>query len=212
MITRKLIPKIREKEGLPSTHFSERKLSAGFTLVELVVGLGIIILLTGVALANYNSARNTFRLDATVQEIILALREAQVYGTTVLENPSNFNSAYGVYFQPGQNQYTTFIDLNDNDRYEPLEELEVITLPNGFTINDVCVAGGPINWCNSSQPWIENLNVYFKRPNPDAQIFSYDSLNSNLLGPYSTGRVEIQDNNGTTMTVIIEESGQIYVQ
>jgi prepilin-type N-terminal cleavage/methylation domain-containing protein len=55
----------------------------GFTLVEMLLSLGIIALLTGLSVPVYNTflARND--LDITTQGIVAALRRAQTYSRAV---------------------------------------------------------------------------------------------------------------------------------
>jgi len=74
---------------------------SGFTLIELLVTIGILVLVIGMIMPNFNFFQNQSALDATTQEIISALRLAK-NKTLASENRTSF----GLYFT--NNQYTVF--------------------------------------------------------------------------------------------------------
>ena len=99
----------------------------GFTLVEMMVVLGIIVIITTVALVGQSSFNQTLILTDTAYSVALSLREAQSYGlSSKVFAASNFvqNAGYGIRFS-GPSSYTMFVDSY------PLEP--------GSTLGGICV-------------------------------------------------------------------------
>lgn len=74
---------------------------SGFTLIEFLVTITILVLATGLVLPSFNFFRKQSSLDGAAQEITSALRLAQNQ-TTASENSSSF----GIYFET--NKFTVF--------------------------------------------------------------------------------------------------------
>jgi prepilin-type N-terminal cleavage/methylation domain-containing protein len=68
----------------------------GFTLIELILSVGIIALLAGLSLPVYASFQNRNDLDITTQSLASALRRAQVYARS-----GHGDSQWGVRVQSG---------------------------------------------------------------------------------------------------------------
>jgi len=178
----------------------------GFTVIEMLIVLAIMTIITGVIFLDYGSTRGTLRLDSVMQEILLDIREAQVYGTAVVEAPSGsdpFNYAYGIHFTTnalGNDEYIKFIDINSDGEYDPIVELtKVVELSSNFKISNICSPAGSCSGVSAS--------ITFKRPNPDARII-VDSIDN-----HSIVVVKISDGSGAlTKSIIVEKSGQMYIQ
>uniref|UniRef100_UPI002B1DDAC5 pilus assembly FimT family protein n=1 Tax=Pseudomonas glycinae TaxID=1785145 RepID=UPI002B1DDAC5 len=52
----------------------------GFTLVELLVTVGVFAVVSGLTLANYPKFNSQTAITGLAQQIAIAIREAQVYG------------------------------------------------------------------------------------------------------------------------------------
>lgn len=106
----------------------------GFTLVELVMSVGIIAFVTGVVLFNYRNYNENVLADKLANEVILTLREAQVYATGVKEiqpGSDDFSGWYGVYFTDNSTSYLLFNDANKSEQYDVGEELRIYTTLTG---------------------------------------------------------------------------------
>ena len=121
---------LREKGFNPQPSFSRRKMVGGFTLVEVVVMIGIFSVLTSVVLANYRGFITNANFSNSSENVVIALREAQVYGVAtkksdVLCGVSTFTCAFGVHFDTSNlNSLIIFVDSNDNKIYEVAELIE----------------------------------------------------------------------------------------
>lgn len=141
-----------------TTHRSQ-KTQGGFTLVELLITIGIIILVTGLVLARYSAFDGTVLLKNQAYDIALDLRQTQSYGLGSNVGGDNFRDPYGIYFSilPGKNQqYIIFQDSDDNGSYDSGEEIATQPMRDRFIISSL--SNG------------QSMSVTFKRPNFDARI------------------------------------------
>ncbi len=199
----------KERCAVAGRQYSTRK---GFTLVELLVTIGIFIFMTSVVLAKYRSFSTNSDFANAVEGIVLSLREAQVYGVgsktaggSIVCPPSPdsaFNCAYGIYLSKisGKNgSYIIFIDTNKDGLYsagEPIVQTINLWDPSEIWISEIMV-----NNTNT-----DTLAVTFKRPNPDAMING--GLNN------TSAKIILKKGVAQTNSSVIEitSSGQISIQ
>ena len=63
----------KKKNGLPSTTFC-KKISAGFTLIEFLIIVGIIGILVAVSIPTFRSFQPAFQLNGAVRNLVANLR------------------------------------------------------------------------------------------------------------------------------------------
>ncbi len=79
--------------------------SSGFSLIELMVTITIFVMVTSITLTNYPKFSNKLSLDLLAQDIALSLRQAQIFGSSVLGTKSagvgevKKFGAYGLHFE-----------------------------------------------------------------------------------------------------------------
>ena len=154
----------------------------------MVVVIGIIIIMTGVILANLPQFRSKISLDLVAQEVAITVRQAQVYGIatkTGLSTSDDLFPSFGVYFDLAENPSNSFIlfadSSNKNGRYDALagcfsgpsntECREQFLFHNGIKILNVemCPASG-----SCVVPAGLALSATFIRPNFDAKFYDGD--------------------------------------
>ena len=200
--------------NLPLSTFDFRlstRASRGFTLVELMVTIGIFTMMTGVVLSKYGTFDTNAKFANVSEDIVLALRQAQVYGvgskaySAVCGTGSVFTCPYGVYFSTTGNSAIVFADINTDRVFSAGE--------------DAGLAGAAVNWgtsivvdsllCDGGPCALGAAYVTFNRPNPDAFIANA----ANQAVSYGVLSIALRDTiTGKTATVTIRSSGQISLQ
>lgn len=188
----------------------------GFTLIELIVSMSIVVVILSVVLFNYRSSGDNLSLDSLAQEIGITIRQAQTYGLGVRQTSSGvFTYAYGVHFNPVSNptSYILFADKNTvNGSYDAgsgscgsatTECVQIFNMRDGITITGVCSN----TTCYSSGT--RNANFTFIRPSTDASI---RVTGGGITTTPGNGSIIISSPRGGTATIRVENTGQILVQ
>ncbi len=137
-----------------------KKNQSGFTLIELIVVIGIFTVITAVAFIDQGQLNSSVLLTNTAYETALSVREAQVYGLGVRKNEvdigSGYDGEYGVYFDietprkiilysnnpndPTGSLYNSGIDFESGDTYDFNEERYIYEFTNqrGNKIQALC--------------------------------------------------------------------------
>ena len=204
------ISSFKIKPGLP------RAPSGGFTLVEMMVVIAIMLIITGVVLSNLPNFRDRLSLDLIAQEVAITIRQAQVFGSGTRTSGANAFPSYGVYFDTAHSDnFILFADLGTpNDRYDATagcqdsdnECREQFNFTQGVQLVDLqsCISEA----CTSIGGNI--LNVAFRRPLTDA-IFS------NAADPLSSGvssviiKIAKTSKIDDTRSIVVWNTGHIYV-
>lgn len=149
----------------------------GYTLVELMVVVGIFSLLTSIVLFNQAKLNSTILVTNLAYEVGLTVRQAQTYGISVsAANPTGgqFSGAYGLYFASSSpSQIFLFNDANgDGFRTSSAEDVSVYTIQNqrGNGVAALCIDPVAGSKCPGSSALVSNVNIVFKRPNPEALL------------------------------------------
>jgi prepilin-type N-terminal cleavage/methylation domain-containing protein len=132
----------------------------GFTIIELLVSLGIFVVVTAMVVTNFRGGSQSDELKIAADTLVSNLRKAQnmaLAGEQVggITPPGG----YGVYFTLGTPlQYIVFADFNGNQKYDLGEDLSdgKIILAKNVVITGV-------------RP-LANSSVVFKPPKPTTYI------------------------------------------
>jgi prepilin-type N-terminal cleavage/methylation domain-containing protein len=202
--------------------FSKKNIStnitAGFTMVELMISIAIMVVILGVVMFNYRSFDSGIILTNLAFDVGLTIREAQSFGVSVKAGDTNssdtsFTYPYGVHFdRSNKTQYTVFVDLNRNGLYDNGEIVKTYTLKGGYSISDLCTKNASTNaeTCGNASTPPNTFDITFVRPNPDASIFV------NTTGPSIPDAAEIKispnQNPSAIKTITVRSTGQISVQ
>ncbi|HVB20054.1 MAG TPA: prepilin-type N-terminal cleavage/methylation domain-containing protein [Candidatus Paceibacterota bacterium] len=208
----------------------EQVRSSGFTLVELLVVLAIMIIITTIALTSQSSFNKTLILANTAYDIGLTLRSAEIFGIGSRALETSANTGYGIHFTMG-NSLTLFADVYPsvgsnpstlchsppsydptgpsaepgNCAYDPGLDtvVQTYTLGNGIVVSDFCAyASGSESCAVAHGGGLSSLDVVFARPNPIPFITANGA-------PYTSACVTVTSPQGGFRYVSVAASGEI---
>lgn len=179
----------------------------GFSLIELLVVVGIFVVITGVVLANNARFNSSVLLGNAAYDVALSVRQAQVYGLSTQEHAGEFQVGYGIHFA-GATEYFLFADRDSNRRYDDGSDeiVQTYALGRGHSVLRYCgIRSDGTEDCSDNAAELTHLDVAFLRPNPDSTITSTSPT------PYSAARVTVTSAADETRTISIQSTGQISV-
>lgn len=183
----------------------------GFTLVELLVVVSIVIVITSFILLRHSRFDSTTLLRSLSYSVALSLRQGQVYSTSVrgvAQGASQtYVPGYGVRLSSGEpTRYFLFADINGDRGWTQNETVATSTLGRTFTIKRFCAVRTAGTDCSDTGD-ITYLTIYFKRPNPDALFYT-----SSVGTAYTYVYIELQSAaDSGVRSVKVTSTGQIAV-
>jgi len=163
-----------------------------FTLVELLVVSGIILLISAIIFPNYRTGEREFALQRSAHKLSQDLRRAEELALSAKAYPGappSFKGGYGVNFQINSTSYTLFADLDDDKVFDSGEEFEeILNLEKKVKISGL-----------SASP----LNVVFLSPDP--QVF----VSGNFPGQIT---LSLETNPQKTKIIKVNQAGLIAIQ
>lgn len=114
----------------------------GFTVIELVVVIGIIFLLSGIMFANYRGGSQGIASRQSAQNIAQAVRTAQ--NRALAGDCGSARCRFGVHFDISSAAFVVFEDgrVTMNGQYDAGEEIESIALADNITISGLSLSYG----------------------------------------------------------------------
>ncbi len=86
----------------------------GFSLVEVMTVIFIILMMTGIVFANYRSGNQQFALELQAYRLAQDLRNAQEMSMSAKEIAGETPAGFGVYCTQGGTSYTIYADTYPN--------------------------------------------------------------------------------------------------
>lgn len=143
--------------------------TSGFTLVELMVSIGIIVLMTGIFLSSYHSNNRKNSLDAAAQILASNIRLSQSYSL----GSKKYGSAspaggWGLSLNnfSTSNTYYRFYTFNSGNN--PVSEFKRIKLPKNIIIKDFSLMKSDGNIFDNKN----DARINFEPPDPITHINS----------------------------------------
>ena len=168
---------------------------AGFTLLEMMTSIALIVMITAIFMANYRTGNKMADLTMTAQKIVSDIHAAQNNTLGLVKYGTVFPAGgWGVNFDMSNNkQYTLFADLSqpfsnelgqtssadpgsmiynaNQGEGDPSKGARVVDLPAGIIIDSISNGNQTVNMAN----------VTFLPPDPTTNIFVNDSATSTML-------------------------------
>jgi prepilin-type N-terminal cleavage/methylation domain-containing protein len=220
------LPFLRLPANVASTRF---KLRAGFSLIELLVAVSIMIAITAIVFANHGNFSSQALLRSQAFDMALRFREIQQTAVSASGlGASGFNSFYGIRWESGTvnfNFYQPFSSAPDTNGNYNVSSFTPFG-PRG-TVDEqyqiVCVEfvdGGVGQGCLGVN---QTVDIVFQRPNFDAVFYNAGGVQQNYaalrfhIGPRGTaqnaGTIPLPPRNpAEERRVTISASGQISVE
>ena len=177
----------------------------GFTLVEVLISIAILVIITSVILVQSASSRGGLVLTNDAYEVALMVRETQSFGVSVREGEAggDFDVGYGVFVQD-PTRVIMYNDIDKDAAYDSGSDpiVREVNLQRGNTITNFCLSNGGSQTCSGA---ISGISIAFIRPNPDAYI----SDNNGTF--YQDAEITISSPYGDTKRVTAYTTGQISV-
>ena len=130
----------------------------GFSMIEMLVVMFVVILVTIISLANYRSGQRKYVLTQSVQQMVSDIRKAQNMALSGFELADNYYG-YGICIDKDDPYYIIYGDVNGNSTYQPADDvIETISLfPHGVEVQSVTPMSGTIS-------------IFFESPQPTTYI------------------------------------------
>lgn len=181
------------------------KSGTGFTLIEMIVVMGIIVFITALSFTSYKEGQSQYALQLSAQKLAADLRMAQnmALSTVVTSGGQVSGEGCGIYFDKIQDKnlaYTLFTD-NDADSpkvYAPLLDriIEIIKLKKGVEISAIFLDGNNAG---------SDSYIIFTPPDPQITIGSGGSTGFTELRI----KIVLAKDLDRSKTVIINKFGKI---
>ncbi len=204
----------------------------GFTLIEMLVVLAIIVIVTAIAVTGQSAFNKTLLLTDTAYNVAFSARQAQSYGLASRQFGTVQNAGYGLHFSnatPGQ--YTLFADTartatptgacplgtagtpeekHGDCRFSSSDgTVETYSFTRGFTIQKFCAKYGQQLYCSDGS--LTALDIAFTRPNVTTTISGYIN-GSPSSAQFSCAQITIADQTKqATKTVRVSMLGEISI-
>ncbi|MDO8555108.1 MAG: type II secretion system protein [bacterium] len=189
----------------------------GFTLIEAVISIGIIVLVMAAILASYPKFTDSMSLHKAVQLLASNVRRAQIYGVSVrgLRDSLPIFPGYGISFDLNSsiNSYNLFADLNNDLYYGDISELvaKYMIEGNSFIYQLRAEDEKSSNCVSNLAGQIKRIDIIFKRPVPDIFLYVYD-VNNIRSSACNDVEIVLRAPRGGEKTLVIWRSGQISVK
>lgn len=201
----------------------------GFTIVEMVIVLGIIVLTSGVILVNQRAGEQQLLLDRAAHKIALDIRRTMefslraqefagcgdLYGTKVQSYGTNLRNTNTVFTQSqgqitGANHQIYILYVNcdggSSARYECSSsscydaDLEILRVEKGVRFQTIC--------CNNAGNPINQTNIAFLPPDPLIEI----RAGNNQLRSEVDIVLELESDSSKTKTIHVDNKGVVTIQ
>lgn len=191
---------------------TDQILSRGFTLIEMITVVAIVLIMTAILLGNLPDFRDKTSLDAVAQEVAIIVRQTQVFGSATRNARGEFPSQ-GIYIDTRKkDNFIVFADIDKDNKYDgkgcgaqAVECREQFFFNRGLEIAGVTTSGS----IPGAGAFGGSIAIIFQRPLTDARFYTrigsellFDSVKLTI---HKTGKPE-------TRSIVVWNTGHIYVE
>lgn len=177
---------------------NKNKSQAGFSLVELLVSVAILVVVSGLVFFNQSGFNNSVLIQNLAYEISLTIRQAQSYGLQSKGVDDDFEKGFGVYFNMEEpDKLILYSDVDDDFVYGSGDLLiDDLKMTNGNLLDKLCIG----DLCSGGEE--TTLDISFLRPNPTAYINE----------DHDVGEIYIKSSRGEKRKIVVNKIGQISIE
>lgn len=188
----------------------------GYTMIELLVTIGITGLIAAIILVNYPKLSEQLSVSQAVHEIALSFRETKTYALAVRQYSPGIYPGYGLHFDLATPQnfllYAASIVPATNScspyaqcvRGDTTHDVDAFTLRSGIQIVSICNT-------DATPICFKKLDVAYVRPTPDVYITGFD--NGGVASALQNKvEIKIRAPGGRERSVFVSFTGEISVK
>jgi prepilin-type N-terminal cleavage/methylation domain-containing protein len=180
-----------------------------FTLVELLIVIGIITILSSISFPFYRNAQKQYILESEAQKLAQEIKKVEEMGMSAKEitNPNNPSEkfvpsgGYGIYFRLVPQRIIIFADCDDSHTYTLAPPVCGTSPPRFFERIEDLNLDSRVRLANLSPS--SPLDIVFKPPDPTVFING---------GDLATITIALESDPSKTKKIIINKAGLIYVE
>ncbi len=194
------------------------KMSKGFTLIELMVVVSIIVILSLMIIPNYQSFQKDLALQRAATELAQDIRRAQemAMANTLAEDcfnedgtekhPDDYEYGFSIELKTAAGGvYVLFADCNGSYRYEPGQDEDMILLLadlNSVEIDSLYIPG---------YTGIQKIYITFSSPDPIVTFWGVPPTMVVNVSSISI-RLRVKNDPTKTKTITVNKAGLITVE
>jgi len=149
-----------------SMHISKAQKQKGFTYVELIFAVALILIISTIVFMNFSAGEDTLALDRAAHKMGQDIRRSISLSLDARDKPAGCSGpsfgGYGMFFEVAEpNSYIIFADCNGSVEYEGSDvTVETIALDPVVEIYQI---GWPMNYS-------PDISIVFEPPHPEVHI------------------------------------------
>lgn len=181
--------------------FSKKNKDKGYTMIELVLVMAMIIIMLGIFFVNYKSGTQNLALQRAANKLMGDIRRAQTLAGVDLGCGSH---NYGINFDRTSSkntQYNLFSDCNGNKSFNTSDTIEKVEIEKGVKICSITI--------NSSSK--SKTDLLFVPPDPFLLV---DGTRRDNSASFTSLNIVIclESDDTQTKTISVNRAGMIFIQ
>lgn len=167
----------------------KRKKKWGFSLIEIIISLGIVLIVLATIVPSYFLIRENVSLLRSSYKFSQDLQRAREMASSAKSLEGGVPYGYGIFLRKNEEQYLIYADLNGNEKYGGGDRvLETIELESNVYFKQLSEI---------------SLSINFKSPDPVTKLSSNEDSTVITLGVRESEK---------TKNIMVNEGGLIYVE